>query len=135
MQLARKRPVVPIHGPDDGLKTALCRVLFGIEETWGLDQNDLAGILHRRSSTISDWKTNQAVSVSPVNPSPNDTQIYEFIEFFDSVSSLFVRIEDQVGWLKTASPDFGGKSPLELLKLNNKNLFALREWVDHLARP
>jgi hypothetical protein len=135
MQLARKRPAPPAHDPNDDLKTALYRVLFGIGDTWGLDQNDLAGILHRRSSTISDWKTNKAVSVSPENPSPNDTQIYEFIEFYDSVSSLFVRVEDQVGWLKTASPDFGKKSPIELLKTNNKNLFVLREWVDHLARP
>jgi hypothetical protein len=135
MQLARKRAAPPAHGPNDDLKTALNRALFGIGDTWRLDQNDLAAILHRRSSTISDWKTNKAVSVSPENPSPNDTQIYEFIEFYDSVSSLFVRVEDQVGWLKTASPDFGGKSPIELLKINNKNLFALREWVDHLARP
>jgi hypothetical protein len=135
MQLARKRPAPPAHDPSDDLKMALYRVLFGIEGTWGLDQNDLAGILHRRSSTISDWKTNEAVSVSPETPSPNDTQIYEFIEFYDSVSSLFVRIEDQVGWLKTASPDFDGKSPLAYLKLHSKNLFALREWVDHLARP
>lgn len=135
MQLARKMTTPPIHSPNDDLKTALYRVLFGIGETWALDQNDLAGILHRRSSTVSDWKVNEAVSVSQENPSPNDTQIYEFIEFYDSVSSLFVRAEDQVGWLKTASPDFGGKSPIELLKINNKNLFALREWVDHLARP
>ncbi len=57
------------------------------------------------------------------------------IEFYDSVSSLFVRIEDQVRWLKTPSEDFGGKSPIDLLKLNNKNLYSLREWVDFLARP
>ena len=135
MQLALKKPAPPVHHPKDDLKTALYRVLFGIERTWGLDQSDLAGILHRRSSTISDWKTNQAVSVSPENPSPNDTQIYEFIEFYDSVSSLFMRVEDQIGWLKTASSDFGGSSPLDLMKTNSKNLFALREWVDHLARP
>jgi hypothetical protein len=135
VQLVKKKPIPPSYGANSDLKTALYCVLFGIEETWKLDQSDLAEILHRRSSTISDWKTKQAVSVSPETPSPNDTQIYEFIEFYDSVSSLFVRIEDQIGWLKTPSSEFGGKSPLELLKMNCRNLFALREWIDHLARP
>lgn len=134
MQLSLRTEVPPGIDSND-LRTALHRVLFGIETTWGLDQNELAGILHRSPSTISDWKGKGSVSVSRENPSPNDTQIFEFVEFYDSVSSLFVRVEDQVGWLKTASSDFGGKSPIELLKNNSKNLFALREWVDHLARP
>jgi hypothetical protein len=135
MRLAKKQSLPPAYAGSNDLKTALYHVLFGIEEAWKLDQTDLAEILHRRSSTISDWKLKGAVSVSPQNPSPNDTQIYEFIEFYDSVSSLFVRIEDQVRWLKTPSEDFGGKSPIDLLKLNNKNLYSLREWVDFLARP
>jgi hypothetical protein len=139
MQFAQKKSAVPINPPQKGagndLKTALFHVLFGIEDTWQLEQSDLAGILHRSASTISDWKSKEAISVAPENPSPNDAQIYEFIEFYDSVSSLFVRVEDQLGWLKTQSSDFNGKSPLNLLKEHSKNLYALREWVDHLARP
>lgn len=135
MQLAYKQAAAPPHGEND-LRTALYHVLFGIKNTWKLEQNDLAGILHRTPSTISDWKTNQTVSVSSSqHPSPNDSQIFEFIELYDSVSSLFLRVEDQIKWLKTKSSDFRNESPLELLKLSNKNLFALREWVDHLARP
>jgi hypothetical protein len=135
MQLARKQTIPPVQGSNTDLKTALYRVLFGIENTWRLGQKELAEILHRRPSTISDWKIKEAVSVSPDSPSPNDSQIYEFIEFYDSVSSLFVRVEEQIKWLKTPSIDFGGKSPMELLKISNRNLFVLREWVDHLARP
>lgn len=114
------------------LKSALYRVLLGIENAWEIEQTDLADILHRSPSTISEWKSKKAVSVS-IHPSPNDVQIYELIELYDSVSSLFVRVEDQIGWLKTKSRDFGGKSPIELLKIQPKNLFALREWVDHLV--
>lgn len=139
MQFALKKSAVhsspPHRGTGNDLKAALFHVLFGIEETWKLEQNDLAGILHRSPSTISDWKNKEEVSVSPERPSPNDAQIYELIEFYDSVSSLFVRVEDQMSWLKSASVDFGNRSPLELLKLTPKNLYVLREWIDHLARP
>ena len=122
-------------GTHEDLKSALFRILFGIETTWGLDQNDLAAILHRSPSTISVWKSQQAVSVAPSHPSPNDAQVFELIEFFDSVTSLLIRTEDQINWLRTTSPDFGGLSPLELLKLKPKNLYTLREWVDRVARP
>lgn len=119
---------------DSDLKTALFQVLCGIEREWQMDQNDLAKILHRSPSTISEWKNKGAVTVSPENPSPNDTQIYEFIEFYDAVNSLFLRIEDQITWLKRPSQDFGGASPFELLKTHTKNLYALREWIDHVGR-
>ncbi len=138
MQFAKniKAPVCPSQkGAGNDLKVALFHVLFGIEGNWQLEQNDLAGILHRSPSTISDWKRNESVSVSPENPSPNDAQIYEFIELYDSVSSFFVRVEDQISWLKSISRDFGGKSPIQLMKDHSKNLYALREWIDHLARP
>src|SRR4051812_2611584 len=106
MRLAQKKitasTLLPEGISNSNLKTALFHVLFGIEKAWQLEQNDLAGILHRSASTISDWKTKKAVSVSP-EPSPNDAQIYELIEFYDSVTSFFVRVEDQVSWLKTAS--------------------------------
>jgi hypothetical protein len=139
MEFGENKIRVPIdtfpRGSGTELKTALFQVLQGIEKTWKIEQSELAAILHRSASTVSDWKTKKAVSVSVDNPSPNDAQIYELIEFYDSVASLFIRVEDQIGWLKTKSQDFGGKSPLELLKIQSKNLFALREWVDHVARP
>ncbi len=136
MQFARKKTAVPpARGKSTPLKTALYQVLFGIEDRWQLGQQELAAILHRSASTISDWKKNEAVAVSQDRPSPNDAQIYEFIELYDSVSSLFVRLEDQIRWLTTPSPDFHSKSPLQLLKASPKNLYALREWVDHFARP
>ncbi len=139
MGFARKKLEIPesalYHESPNDLKVALHHVLFGIEKAWRIEQSDLASILHRSPSTISEWKGKGAVSVSTGKPSPNDAQIYELIELYDAVTSLFVRVEDQISWLHTKSLDFGGKSPLQLLKEHSQNLFALRAWVEHLARP
>ncbi len=121
------------HTHDD-LKSALYNVLFGIQVTWKLPQSELAAILHRPESTVSDWKVKQTVNVSP-EPSPNDLTIYELIEFYDSVSSMFARVNDQLQWLHRRSSDFAGESPIELLKKHPKNLYLLRDWLDRAGRP
>ncbi len=122
-------------GSPTELRQALFHVLSGISSTWQLDQNSLAAIIHRSPSTISEWMNKESVSVSMSTPSPDDAQIYEFIEFYDSVSSLFVRVEDQTRWLKQAATEFGNKSPITILEEHPKNLYMLREWVDRAARP
>jgi hypothetical protein len=121
-------------GQSKALKQALYEILFGIQNTWQLGQSDLAAILHRSESTISDWKSKKSVSVS-AEPSPNDLVIYEFIEFYDSLCSTLGRVEDQLRWLKQISPDFGGESPLELIQKHPKNLYILRDWLDRASRP
>ena len=136
MEFANRKPEPPGRNQShDSLGSALYKVLEGIRKTWQLGQNDLASILHREPSTISTWKNQQSVSVSKENPSPNDAQIFELVEFFDSLTSLIVRDEDQIQWLKTKSVEFGDKCPMELLRVNSKNLFALREHIDRIARP
>jgi hypothetical protein len=116
----------------EDLKSGLFLSVTGIENTWNLSQSDIAEVLHRSASTISDWKAKGKIHVSK-NPDPNDKVIYEFIEFYDSVSSFFSRTSDQIKWLKTSSKDFKNESPLSLLKKDIKNLYFLREWMDRLA--
>jgi hypothetical protein len=136
MEFALGKPHVP-NGLGEGraLGSALFKVLEGITNAWKLEQAELAAILHRDPSTISTWKRAKSVAVSKDNPAPNDVQIFELVEFFDSLSSMILRKEDQIRWLRTSSVEFGGKSPFELLKENPKNLFALREYVDRISRP
>jgi hypothetical protein len=137
MEFALGKPHVP-GGLGEAAKTlgsALFKVLEGISKSWDLDQTELAAILHRDPSTLSTWKKSKSVTVSKDRPAPNDVQIYELIEFFDSLSSMLFRKEDQTKWLRTPSIEFGKKSPLALLKENPKNLFVLREYVDRVARP
>lgn len=136
MQIARKESSLSrqvTNEKKDDLKIALAKILFGIERTWKLKPNELAEILHRAPSTVANWKRNESVSVSSDKPSPNDSQIYGFIELYDSLSAFFVCVEDQTGWLRTKSPDFGDKSPLDLLKKEVKYLYKLHEWIDHVA--
>jgi hypothetical protein len=118
----------------EDLNSGLFLMVNGIKNVWNLSQKDLAEVLHRSGSTISDWKTHQRIHVSKT-PDANDKLIYEFIEFYDSVTSFFSRTSDQVKWLKTESEDFKNESPLSLLKKDPKNLYCLREWIDRLARP
>jgi len=136
MEFALGKPQIPnTLGEAKALGSAIFKVLEGIASTWKLDQGELASILHRDPSTISTWKRAKSVAVSKEHPAPNDVQIFELIEFFDSLSSLLFRKEEQIKWLRTQSVEFGGKSPFELLRENPKNLFALREYVDRISRP
>lgn len=139
MELTDKpvRPPAEIGSSHSEMGRALCEVLLGIQRTWKLDGSEIAKILHRNRSTVSEWLGERgSVAVSSGVLSPNDAAIFEFIELFDSVSSLFSREADQISWLRKPSSDFPrGQSPLELLFEHPKNLFALREWVDGLARP
>ena len=128
-----------VHAPshsDHDLTEALFRILEGICNSWQLSPTtELAEILQRQPSTVSDWFTRKHVHVSPSKPSPNDLLIYEFIDFYDSVSSLFLRSGDQIKWLRSVSTDFGNRSLLQLLKTDPKNIYALHEWINHTRQP
>lgn len=129
------KPPVSTEAHHESLGKALFKVIAGIENTWKLKQNELANILHRDQSTVSTWKGKKAVSVGRGTVTPNDRHLFEFIELFDSLSSLFIRVDDQVNWLRSPSTEFGDVSPYELLVADSKNLFALREFVDRNSRP
>lgn len=118
----------------DDLCEGLYEILFGIKGEWELTQKELSQILHRSLSTLNEWRAKKKVHVSHTSDA-NDLLIYEFVEFFDSVTSLFPRKSDQIKWIRARSEAFGGESPLTLMARSPANLYHMREWVDHLSRP
>ena len=124
-----------IHDFDDEIKgEALFKIIFGILKEWDLSQEELGDLVGRSPTTISEWKKNKYISISK-KITMTDYQLFEFIEFYKNLTNLFVSIKDRVAWLREASEGFGGKSPLQLIREDPRNLHNIRNIICSLANP
>jgi transcriptional regulator with XRE-family HTH domain len=123
------------HDFDESLKgDALYKVIFGIMREWDLSQEELADLVGRNPTTISEWKKNETIAISK-KMSMADYQLFEFIELYKTLTNLFVSIKDRVGWLRESNEGLENKSPLELIEKDPRNLQYIRDLVSRLANP
>jgi hypothetical protein len=113
---------------------ALYKVIFGILREWDLSQEELAILVGRQPTTISEWKKKESISLSKTL-APNDYQILELIELYKVLTNIFVSINDRVSWLREANVGLGHKSPLELIKEDPRNLPQIRKLMSKIANP
>lgn len=113
---------------------ALFKVIFGIMREWSLSQAELAVLVGRQPTTISEWKKKGTIPISKI-PDMNDYQLFEFIELYKALTNLFVSVNDRVGWLREVNEGMGDKAPLELIRENPKNLSYVRDIIGHLSNP
>ena len=123
------------HDFDDSVKgKALFKIIFGILKEWGLTQEELASLVHRRPTTISEWKRKESISVSK-DLDMNDYQLLEFIELYKILTNLFVSTKDRVSWLREPNAGLGNNAPLELIKTDPRNLHNIRLLMSKIANP
>ena len=123
------------HDFDDSIKgKALYKVIFGILKEWELSQQELATLVHRPPSTISEWKKKESISVSK-DLDMNDYQLIEFIELYKVLTNLFVSLRDRVSWLRESNVGLGNKSPIDLIKTDPRNLHNIRLLMSKIANP
>jgi hypothetical protein len=120
---------------DDATKgKALYKVVFGILKEWDLSQEELALLLNRTPTTISEWKKREFISISK-NPDMNAYQIFEFIELYKGLTNLFVSVKDRVAWLREINEGLNNTSPLQLIQEDPRNLHSIRNLLSRLANP
>lgn len=123
------------HNFDDSVKgKALYKVIFGILKEWELSQEELAVLVHRKPTTISEWKKRESISVSK-DLDMNDYQLIEFIELYKVLTNLFVSKNDRVSWLRESNEGLGNQTPLELIKSDPRNLHNIRLLMSKIANP
>ena len=121
---------------DDSFKgSSLFKVVFGIMREWELTQEELATILNKPPSTISEWKKNKFIPFSK-RPTNDEYQIIQFIEFYKLLSDFFASIEDRTSWIRDKNKALGEASPFEFIKVNPpRNLALLNDLIRRLANP
>lgn len=123
------------HGFDDSIKAkALYKVIFGILQEWGLKQQELAILVHRPATTISEWKKKESIAVSK-DLDMNDYQLIEFIELYKVLTNVFVTTKDRVSWLREKNAGLDNKAPLDLIKADPRNLHNIRLLMSKIANP
>ena len=103
------------------------------EFEWG--QSHIAKILHIPHTTVNGWFKREEVKVSKGKATPNDVQIYDFIDLYNSISSYFVRKEDQVGWLSKDHEAFGDRSPLAYMYEHPSHLREVKYYLETRMNP
>ena len=104
---------------DQELAKALYSVLFGIETEWDLTPEVFASLLHVSEKTYIEWKNSKEVEL---NSEGAYRRVLDFIDFYDTVSSFFASVSDQVGFLNAPGSTFNYNSPFELIKENFQNI-------------
>ena len=119
---------------DSATGKALYKIIFGILREWDLSQKELAILIHRPPTTISEWRKKESIPVSK-NLDMNDYQLIEFIELYKVLTNLFVSMNDRVSWLREPNEGLDGRSPLDLIEEDPRNLHHIRNLMSKLANP
>lgn len=120
--------------PED-LHKGLYKILHGIQKEFGFDEVVIAKLLHKPPTTVNGWFKKKSVKVSKDKYTPDDVQIYELIELYDTISSYFVKTEDQVKWLQTEHRAFNGISPLSYIFEHPSHLRDVRRYLENRMNP
>jgi hypothetical protein len=119
---------------DGSKEKALFKVIFGILKEWDLSQDELAILVNRRATTISEWKKKESIALSK-SLDMNDYQVLELIELYKVLTNIFVSIKDRVSWLRETNIGLGHKSPIALIKEDPRNLSHIRKLMSKIANP
>lgn len=134
LNFTNAKKIVKSDGDDSARGRALFKIIFGIMREWDLSQAELAILVGRQPTTISEWKKKEFISTAKT-PDMNDYQLFEFIELYKVLTNLFVSSKDRVAWLREANEGMDKKAPLELIKENPRNLGYVRDILSHLSNP
>ena len=113
---------------------ALYKILFGILEELDMTQKELAILVNRNQTTISEWAKRKSVSVSK-KMDMNDYQIFEFIDLYKSLSNFFSFKKDRIQWLREKNVGLNNQRPLDLIAEDPRNLSRIKNLVNRLANP
>jgi hypothetical protein len=125
--------LIDFHKTD--LHSGLFKIIEGIKNEFEFTQRDLSKILHRPPTTISNWFEQKLIKVSKEGHTPDDAQIYELIELYDSLTSYFVHTQDQKAWLTTAQQIFENLSPIAYMQKHPAHLREVRKYLDRRINP
>ncbi len=120
--------------PED-LHKGLYKILHGIQKEFGFDEVVIAKLLHKPPTTVNGWFKKESVKVSKDKYTPDDVQVYELIELYDTISSYFVKTEDQVKWLETEHRAFNKLSPLSYIFEHPSHLRDVRRYLEARMNP
>lgn len=110
----------------------LGKALQGLQEEWGFTNTQMARLIRVKPNTYGYWMQKQEV---PFHHPPYSTEIeiiLALLSIFRSLGAMFVSSKDQLLWLNTSHPQFGGESPLEFAKHSSENLFYLKQYLDYV---
>lgn len=119
----------------EALHEGLYKILHGIQNEFGFEEAVIARLIHKPPTTVNGWFKKESVKVSKDRYTPDDVQIYELIELYDTISSYFVKTEDQIKWLKTEHRAFGGLSPLSYIYEHPSHLRDVRRYLEARMNP
>lgn len=107
----------------------LWRSLARIQEKWGLNDTELAQLLHVNKATLSRWREAEETPVR--SDKVKDEVLSNFIAVFRSLGAMFQNPGDQKIWLTSPHMDFGA-SPFELMIQSVAGLFYVRSYLDYI---
>lgn len=116
---------------DEAIEASISDMLQDISGAWDLKASDLAQLFSVDETIAHGWLD---VDTGTVDSEAVEA-VVDFIQFYDLVAGFIVTIHDQKLWLKTPSPLFEGKSPLDFMKSGTKNIAEAKLRFDRLSNP
>lgn len=107
---------------------AVAKIVFGIQDQWGLSNADLSVLLKTDEARLSDWREKLEVD-------PSD-RVLLLINLYDSIASFIVSKEDQIALVMSRRIDhFGGKTMFETITTEDSGLNRVIEFVRRVFIP
>lgn len=114
--------------------TTLFKIVAGIQNEWELTGSELAILVNKSEPTISNWKRKQEVQWGG-GKSNDDLRVLEFLGLYADLTTLFAEKSARVSWLREPNEGFKGKSPLQLIEEDPRNLIYIRHVLSRLGNP
>jgi hypothetical protein len=114
------------------LNTGLRLIVIGIRGDWGLSDAEMSKILTLSLKEFNLWIRENRLPYIKDDPVRLET-LYDFIEFYDSVVSLFPKKADQLRFLDSKLHHFDNETPLTLVKCHPIFIYEVTDWLDRLA--
>lgn len=109
-----------------------------IQIEWQLRPEQMARVLHVEVSKLEALLEVKASSTASDHAGPTVPSGFEaappFIQIYRKLAARFPKSEDQVKWLFTEHPDFGGSKPIDVATSSLENLFWLGYYLDAAPR-
>ena len=108
-----------------------CRKL---QELWGLDAEQMAGLLGTSRSSWFRWL--EALKGGRESPWTGDqrTRALALLRIFEAVADLHHEDRDAASWIHEAldAPGFAGRTPLQVMASSFEGLLMVRDYLDFL---
>lgn len=108
----------------------LYQAIERVQEEWGLNDAQMAALVHVDVPTYMRWKEEGlTVENPPLIPKGMDTAV-SVVSIYKALARRFPHLEDRMKWLFKENPDFGDHKPIDIAASSIENLHWIAYYLD-----